>query len=34
MYQFLSYLSGITIKLQSRTLDVVDAHCKIDTILK
>lgn len=32
VYQFLSYLAGITIKLQSRTFDVVDAHCKIDSI--
>jgi len=29
-YQFLSHLSGITIKLQSVTLDIVDAYQKIN----
>ena len=31
-YQFLSHLSGITIKLQSATLDIVDAYQKINEV--
>ena len=31
-YQFLSHLSGITVKLQSRVLDVVEAYRKIDEV--
>ena len=31
-YQLLSYLSGITVKLQSATVDIVDAYQKIDEV--
>lgn len=31
-YQFLSHLAGITVKLQSRVLDVVEAYRKIDEV--
>ena len=33
VYQFLSHVSGITVKLQSRTLDIVAAHNQIDDTL-
>lgn len=32
MYQFLSHLSGITVKLQSRSLDIIKAHQEVDDI--
>ena len=31
-YQFLSHLSGITVKLQSATIDIVDAYQKVDEV--
>ncbi len=31
-YQFLSHLAGITVKLQSRTLDIVEAYRQIDEV--
>ena len=31
-YRFLSHLSGITVKLQSRVLNVVEAYRKIDEV--
>ena len=31
-YHFLSHLSGITIKLQSTTIDIIDAYQQIDEI--
>ena len=33
VYQFLSHLAGVTVKLQSRTLDIVDAYKQIETII-
>ena len=32
MYQLLSHLSGITVKLQNATIDIVDAYQKVDAI--
>lgn len=32
MYQYLSHLSGVTIQLQSTTLDIIDAHAMVDSI--
>ena len=32
IYQFLSHLAGITIKLQSTTLDIIKAHDEIENI--
>lgn len=31
-YQFLSHLSGITVKLQSVTINIVDAYQKVDEV--
>lgn len=33
VYQFLSHLAGVTVKLQSRAIDIVDAYNSIDEIL-
>ena len=32
VYHFLSHLSGITVKLQSTTIDIIDAYCQVDDI--
>ena len=32
VYQLLSHLSGITVKLQSSTIDIVDAYQKVDEV--
>ena len=32
VYQYLSHLSGITVKLQSRTLDIIEAYQHVDDI--
>ena len=34
IYQFLSHLAGITIKLQSTTLDIIKAHDEIDKSIR
>lgn len=31
-YQYLSYLAGITVKLQSSTMDIVEAYMQIDGV--